>query len=210
MGLYQRHILPRVIHCGMRNAKLSPLRSSLLAPVRGRVVEIGIGSGLNIPFYSRDVIQVIGVDPSKALLDKAKATAVWSRCSVRLVQGFGEALPLQENSVDYVIMTWTLCSVADPLGTLSEARRVLRPDGVFLFIEHGLATDNEPRLQRLQHMLTPLWRRFAGNCHLNRRVDQLLKAAGFSLETLEHGCLIDAPKPLAFGYRGRAVITGAS
>jgi ubiquinone/menaquinone biosynthesis C-methylase UbiE len=210
MGLYQRHILPRLIHGGMQNAKLSPLRASLLAPVRGRVVEIGIGSGLNIPFYGRDVVQVIGIDPSPALLHKAKSTAVWSRCSVRLIQGFGEALPLQDNSIDYVVMTWALCSVADPLGALSEARRVLRPDGAFLFIEHGLAPDNEPGVQRLQHMLTPLWRRLAGNCHLDRRVDQLLKAAGFQAETLQRGYLIDGPKVLTFGYQGRAIVGGAS
>ena len=210
MGLYQHHILPHLIHGGMQNTKLSPLRSSLLAPVRGRVLEIGIGSGLNIPFYGRDVTQVIGIDPSKALLDKAKLTAVWSRCSIRLIQGFGEAVPLRNNSIDYVVMTWALCSVADPLGTLSEASRVLRHDGTLLFIEHGLAPDSEPGVQRLQHMLTPLWRRLAGNCHLNRRVDQLLKAAGFRMEALNRDYLIDGPKALTFGYQGRAVIGGAS
>ncbi len=210
MGLYQRHILPRLIHGGMQNTQLSPLRSSLLAPVRGRVLEIGIGSGLNIPFYGRDVVQVIGVDPSRELLNKAKSTAVWSHCPVRLVQGFGEALPLQDNSIDYVVMTWALCSVADPLGALSEARRVLRPDGVFLFVEHGLAPDSEPGVQRSQRMLTPFWRRLAGNCHLDRRVDQLLKAAGFHTERLERGYLIDGPKALTFSYQGRAVIGDAS
>jgi ubiquinone/menaquinone biosynthesis C-methylase UbiE len=210
MGLYQRRILPRLIHSCMQSADLAPLRSSLLAPVRGRVLEIGIGSGLNIPFYGRDVIQVIGIDPSRALLKKAKSTAVWSRCPVRLVEGHGETLPLRDDSIDHVVMTWALCSVADPLGTLGEARRVLRPSGAFSFLEHGLAPDSEPGIQRLQHMMTPLWRRFAGNCHLDRRVDQLLKAAGFRTETMEAGYMIDGPKALTFCYQGRAVIGGAS
>lgn len=209
MGLYQRYILPRLLHGGMQSAQLIPLRSSLLAPVRGRVLEIGIGSGLNIPFYGRDVTQVIGVDPSRALLNRAKSMAVWSRCSVRLVEGLGETLPLQDDSVDFVVMTWALCSVADPIGTLSEARRVLRPGGTFLFVEHGLAPDSEPGVQRLQNLLTPLWRRFAGNCHLNRRVDQLFAAAGFQTDMVKRGYLIRGPRPLTFGYQGRAVIGDA-
>ncbi len=210
MGLYQRHILPRLLHSGMPSAQQSTLRSALLAPVRGRVLEIGIGSGRNIPFYGRDVVQVIGVDPSRPLLNKAKSIAVWSRCSIRLVEGLGESLPLQDNSVDFVIMTWTLCSVADPIGTLCEARRVLRPGGVILFVEHGLAPDSEPAVQHLQNLLTPFWRRLAGNCHLNRRIDQLFKAAGFQTEMSTCGSLMRGPKALTFGYQGRAVISDAA
>lgn len=206
MGFYQRHILPRLIHGGMRYAQLTPLRSSLLAAARGRVLEIGIGSGLNIPFYNRDVIQVIGIDPSRALLEKAKQTAVWSRCPVRLLEGCGETLPLASGSIDSVVTTWTLCSVADPLGTLSEIRRVLRPDGAFFFIEHGQAPDSEPAVQGWQERITPLWRRLAGNCHPNRRIDQLLKAEGFKLQRLDCGYLISGPKVLTYHYRGCAVI----
>ena len=127
MGFYQQHILPHLIHGGMRHAQLEPLRSSLIDEARGRVLEIGVGSGLNIPFYRRDVFQVIGIDPSRALLDKARRTAAWSRCPIKLLEGRGEALPLASGSIDHVVMTWTLCSVADPIGTLSEIRRVLRP-----------------------------------------------------------------------------------
>lgn len=209
MGFYQHHILPRLIHAGMRHAELTPLRSSLVEEASGRVLEVGIGSGLNIPFYRRDVIQVIGIDPSRPLLKRAKTTAAWSRCPVRLLEGRSEKLPLASGSIDHVVMTWTLCSVADPLGTLSEIRRVLRPEGALLFIEHGKAPDNEPSVQRRQERITPLWRRIAGNCHLNRRVDQLLKAAGLKPTKLECGYALDGPKILTFHYQGRAVIDTA-
>ena len=105
-------------------------------------------------------------------------------------------------------MTWTLCSVADPLGTLSEIRRVLRPEGALLFIEHGRAPDSDPGVQRWQERITPLWRRLAGNCHPNRRIDQLLTAAGLTTQDLECGYLVAGPKMLTFHYRGCAVIAG--
>ncbi len=210
MGFYQRHILPRLIHGAMRQKQLAALRSSLIAAAHGRVLEVGIGSGLNIPFYGRNVVQVIGIDPSRALLDKARKTAVWSRCPVRLLEGHAETLPLASGSIDHVVMTWTLCSVADPLGALGEIRRVLRPNGALLFIEHGKAPDSDVDVQRWQERITPLWRRLAGNCHPNRRIDQLLTAAGLTLETLECGYLIDGPKSLTFHYRGRATAKGSS
>ncbi len=205
MGFYQTHILPKLIHAAMGQDQLTPIRSSLIAAARGRVLEVGIGSGLNIPFYSRDVFQVIGIDSSRALLDKARKTALWSRCPIQLLEGCAARLPFASASFDQAIMTWTLCSVADPLGTLSEIRRVLRPNGALLFIEHGKAPDSDARIQRWQERITPLWRRFAGNCHPNRRIDQLLTAAGLTLEKLECGYLIDGPKILTFHYRGCAI-----
>ena len=105
-----------------------------------------------------------------------------------------------------MVTTWTLCSVVDPIGALGEIRRVLRPGGALLFMEHGRALDDEPAVQRWQERITPLWRRFTGNCHPNRRIDRLLTAAGFITQTLECGYLIDGPKPLTFHYRGRAVV----
>lgn len=207
MGFYHRHILPHLIHGGMRQDRLVPLRSALIEAARGRVLEIGIGSGLNIPFYRRDVIQMIGIDPSRPLLERARKTAVWSRCPVRLLEGHGEKLPIASGSIDHVVMTWTLCSVADPIGTLGEIRRVLRRDGALLFIEHGQAPDDQAAIQHWQERLTPLWRRLAGNCHLNRRIDRLLVAAGFRAASLECGYLVKGPKTLTFHYRGRAVLS---
>ncbi|MEM8951777.1 MAG: class I SAM-dependent methyltransferase [Pseudomonadota bacterium] len=204
MGFYHRHILPRLIHSAMSQKQLASERSSLIAGARGRVLEVGVGSGLNIPYYGRDVVQLIGIDPSRALLAQAQKTAVWSRCPVRLLEGRAETLPLASGSIDHVVMTWTLCSVADPLGALGEIRRVLRPSGALLFIEHGLAPDDDDRVQLWQELLTPLWRRLAGNCHPNRRIDRLLEAAGFAPEMMDCGYLIDGPKVLTFHYRGCA------
>ncbi len=205
MGFYQQHILPRLIHGAMGQEQFLALRSSLVSTARGRVLEVGIGSGLNIPFYGREVTQVIGIDPSRALLDKARKTAVWSRCPVRLLEGRAETLPLASGSIDQVVMTWTLCSVADPIGTLSEIHRVLRPSGALLFIEHGQAPDSDAGVQEWQELITPLWRRLTGNCHPNRRIDQLLTAAGLATKTLECGYLLKGPKALTFHYRGSAI-----
>lgn len=190
----------------MSSGQLHPLRSALVGAAEGRVLEVGIGSGLNIGFYRREVAQVIGVDPSRALLTQAKTSAAWGACPIRLLEARVENLPLETASIDNVVMTWTLCSVADPIGALSEIRRVLRPGGALLFIEHGLAPEHELRVQRWQNKLTPVWRKIAGNCHLNRRIDRLLTASGMRLAELEQGYLVNGPRFMTFHYRGRALI----
>ena len=206
MSFYRRHLLPRLIHAGMDKARLAQIRSTLIQEAHGRVLEIGIGSGLNIPFYGRHVAQVIGVDPSRKLLNHARQTAVWSRCPVRLLEGQYEALPLANRSVDCVVMTWTLCQMADPIGALGEVRRVLKPSGALLFVEHGRASDDQPGVQFWQEQITPIWSRLAGRRHLDRRIDQLLKATGFGMDALEAGFLLEGPKILTYHYRGRASI----
>jgi ubiquinone/menaquinone biosynthesis C-methylase UbiE len=145
---------------------------------------------------------VLGVDPSEALLAMARPHTAWTPFPVQLRQAAAEELPLDDRAVDTVVMTWTLCSVADPLRALSEIRRVLRPGGSLLFIEHGRAP--EPRLERWQDRLTPLWRRVAGGCHLNRPIDRLIEQSGLRLTDLDTGYLIAGPRPWTFHYRGRA------
>ena len=122
---------------------------------------------------------------------------------VELTEGRAEDIPLDDHAVDHVVMTWTLCSVADPARALSEVRRVLRPGGSLLFIEHGRAHD--PRVCRWQDRLTPLWRRLAGGCHLNRPVDRLIDAAGLRLTELETGYFVKGPRFATYHYRGRAL-----
>ena len=202
MGFYQRRILPRLIHFGMRQKQLVPLREQLVAEARGRVLEIGVGSGLNLPFYSREVEVLLGLDPSRALLEMAKRHASWVHFPVELCEGSAEDIPLENEAVDQVVMSWTLCSVADPGRALAEVRRVLRPGGSLLFIEHGRAP--APRLARWQDRLTPLWRRLAGGCHLNRPIDRLIRASGLQLAELQTGHLLSGPKPFTFHYRGSA------
>lgn len=203
MSFYQRHILPRLIDFGMRQKRLRPLRELLIGEAEGRVLEIGIGSGRNLPFYRRDVERLLGVDPSPELLAMARRNAAWVHFPVDLAEASAEALPLDDRAVDCVVTTWTLCSVADPRRALAEIRRVLRPGGPLLFIEHGQAP--EATVRRWQDRLTPLWRRLAGGCHLNRPVDRLIRECGFDLRCLETGYLVDGPRLFTFHYRGRAL-----
>jgi ubiquinone/menaquinone biosynthesis C-methylase UbiE len=202
LSFYERRILPRLIHFGMRQKQLAPLRAQLVAGARGRVLEIGVGSGLNLPFYPRDVEVLLGLDPSRALLEVAKGHASWVHFPVELCQGCAEDIPLEDHAVDQVVMSWTLCSVADPDRALAEIRRVLRPGGALLFVEHGRAP--EPGVARWQDRLTPVWRRLAGGCHLNRPIGQLVERAGLRLLELETGHLVRGPRPFTFHYRGRA------
>jgi ubiquinone/menaquinone biosynthesis C-methylase UbiE len=203
LGFYQRQVLPRLIHFGMRQKQLVPLREQLVAGARGRVLELGIGSGLNLPFYPREVDVLFGLDPSRELLQMAKRHSSWVHFPVELSEGRAEEIPLDDDAVDHVVMSWTLCSVADPLRVLSEVRRVLRSGGNLLFLEHGRAP--EPRLQRWQDHLTPVWRRVAGGCHLNRPVAGLIERSGLRLTELETGYLVKGPRVATFHFRGRAV-----
>jgi len=202
MGFYSRRILPRLIDCGMRQKQLAGLREALVGAARGRVLEIGIGSGRNLPFYRRDVAAVLGIDPSAGLLAMAKPQAAWTHFPVQLRQASAEELPVEDRSVDTVVMTWTLCSVADPARALAEIRRVLRPEGSLLFIEHGQAP--EAAVVRWQGRLTPLWHRLAGGCHLDRPIERLIGAAGLRLVELDTGYLVKGPRPFTYHYRGRA------
>lgn len=203
MGIYQRLIVPRLINAAMRNRRLAPLRERQIAEARGRVLEIGIGSGLNLPFYRRDIEAVIGIDPSLELLTMARKHTAWLHFPVKLLHGPAEALPLEDHSVDSVVITWTLCSVAEPGRVLAEARRVLQPGGDLIFIEHGQAP--EAGVRRWQDRLTPLWRKLAGGCHLNRPIEGLIAQAGFKIADLETGYLVKGPRVATYHYLGRAL-----
>jgi ubiquinone/menaquinone biosynthesis C-methylase UbiE len=164
-------------------------------------LEIGIGSGLNLPFYPEAVETVIGVDPSPGLLHIAERSSRGSAPRTELIVGTAEDLPVEDHSIDCAVMSWTLCSVTDPDRALAEIRRVLRPDGFLSFVEHGLAPEN--RVRRLQHWLTPVWRRCAGNCHLDRPPASMVQRSGFRLDGVETG-YARGPKPMTFMYEGIA------
>jgi ubiquinone/menaquinone biosynthesis C-methylase UbiE len=202
LGIYQRLIVPRLINAAMRNKRLVPLRERQVALARGRVLEIGIGSGLNLPFYRRDIEAVVGIDPSLELLTMARKHTAWLHFPVKLLHGPAEALPLEDYSVDSVVITWTLCSVAEPGRVLAEARRVLQPGAALIFVEHGQAP--EAGVRRWQDRLTPLWQKLAGGCHLNRPIEGLIAQAGFQIADLETGYLVKGPRPFTFHYRGIA------
>ena len=203
MGLYGDFILPSLIHWAMQNPEAARHRRRILPAARGRVLEIGIGSGLNLPFYGGAVTSVIGLDPAPGLLEKAREAAREAAFAVDLQCATAEAMPFEARRFDSVVATWTLCSVARPAEALAEVRRVLKPGGELIFIEHGRAP--EAGVRAWQERLTPLWRRCAGGCHLDRDMAAALRQAGFRLAELEEGYLLKGPRFLTYHFAGRAV-----
>jgi len=201
MSFYQEQIVPLLISLAMRQKNLAAYRRRVVPAAEGRVLEIGVGSGLNLPLYGANVRQVIGLDPSAKLLRMARRAGSRVARPVEFVEGSAEQIPLETASVDTVVMTWTLCSIPDPVGALRDMRRVLKPGGRLLFVEHGLAPD--PNVVRWQDRLTPVWKRIGGGCHLNRAIGSLIERAGFRLDRLETGYM-RGPKPLTFMYEGSA------
>jgi len=202
MGLYAKYIWPVLIDVGMRNKDTTRLRAAWIPHARGDVLEIGIGSGLNLPYYSPDVQRVYGVDPSLELQRMARKRAAAGRLPVEfLAQSAEQPLPLPNASIDTVVVTWTLCSIPDVSPALQQMHRVLKPSGRLIFLEHGRATD--PRVVAWQDRLTPLWKRFTGGCHLNRKVDELIAAAGFRITELKT-CYVPGPRPMTYTYQGCA------
>jgi ubiquinone/menaquinone biosynthesis C-methylase UbiE len=201
MGFYQDQIVPFLINLSMRQKNLAAYRSRVVPAAEGRVLEIGIGSGLNLPFYSEDVQQVIGLDPSPKLLAMARRVERPRSGCVELIEGSAEEIPLEDACVDTVVSTWTLCSIPDAMRALREMRRILKPTGHLLFAEHGRATD--PNVVWWQDRLTPVWKRIGGGCHLNRAIGSLIEAAGFQFDRFETGYM-RGPKPMTFIYEGSA------
>lgn len=185
----------------MRHDRFGPYRRRVVAEARGRVLEIGIGSGINLPLYSAGVRRVIGLDPSPALLARARAAAIRAGDALTLLDASAEAIPLENGSVDTVVTTWTLCSIPDAAQALHEVRRVLADGGTLLFVEHGRSPDTS--IARWQDRLTPLWKRAAGGCHLNRPIDRLIEASGFRIERLDTDYMT-GPKLMTFMYEGAA------
>jgi ubiquinone/menaquinone biosynthesis C-methylase UbiE len=166
------------------------------------VLEVGIGSGLNLPFYSPEVTRVYGVDPSVELGRLARRRAAAGSTKVEfLLQTAEEELPLANASMDTVVVTWTLCSIPNALSALQEMKRVLKPGGRLIFLEHGRAPD--PGVRVWQNRLTPFWKRIGGGCHLNRKIDELITEAGFQISELTTGYL-PGPRPMTYTYQGFA------
>jgi ubiquinone/menaquinone biosynthesis C-methylase UbiE len=201
MGFYERWIVPRLLDLAMRNRVLDPYRQRTIETAQGLVLEVGVGSGLNLPLYGPAVTHVFGLDPSPELLRLASRRAADVVIPVSLLRASSENLPVADAVFDTIVMTWTLCSIPNPIAALTEMRRVLKPGGRLIFVEHGLST--EIRTARWQHRLTPYWRRISGGCHLDRKTDDLIRAAGFQIDAVETGYM-KGPKPLTFIYQGSA------
>ena len=203
MGIYSKAVLPWLLDLAMRNRRLAPLRERAVEPAAGLVLEIGVGSGVNLPLYGPAATAVVALDPSPELLLVAARRRLAAPVPATLVRASADRLPFAAASFDTVVMTWTLCSIPQPLPALIEMRRVLKRGGQLLFVEHGLSP--EPRVAGWQRRLTPLWKRIGGGCHLDRNIDELIRAAGFEANGIEiETGYMPGPKPWTFMYQGRA------
>ena len=201
MGFYGDVILPRLCDLAMRNKQLVPIRERVIGAAEGRVLEIGAGSGLNLPFYGPPVREVLALEPAAKLVAMAQNASRGTIMPVSFLEASAEAIPLGDHSVDTIVTTWTMCSIPHADMALAEIRRVLRPAGKLLFVEHGQAPDESVR--RWQDRLTPAWRAIAGGCHLNRPISAMIEGAGFRIDRIETG-YIPGPRPMTYMYEGCA------
>ena len=191
-SFYERHILPHVIGCACGSRPIRRQRAKIVPQATGRVLELGIGGGLNLAFYDPAKVEsVTGVDPSAELRKVALGAPRPDGLNVTILAGEAESLPFDDATFDTITCTFTLCSVRSPQAALGEARRVLKPGGTLLFSEHGLSPD--VRTQRWQKRMEPLWRRLAGGCHLTRPVSASIEAAGFDRSSRDHVPAKNAP-----------------
>lgn len=204
LSLYDRYLLPYLIDfaCGIQS--VSRQREKIVPLARGRVLEIGIGTGLNIPHYNRKKVKmIVGLDPGMHMHHLAQKRIKRSQLHVELVGLTAEKIPFDDGSFDSIVMTYSLCTIPEPLTALREMRRVLAPGGTLLFCEHGRAPDKLVRLW--QTWLQPFWKKFTGGCHLDRDVPALLTQAGFTCRSLQSAYLQD-PRPISYNYWGQAKI----
>lgn len=202
MKLYDRYVLPRLIDFACGLGEVMKTRAQIVPQAHGRVLEIGIGSGLNLGFYDPAKVRVVvGVDPSADMQKLARERAARTPIDVEMIALELGQIRAADASFDCIVCTFTLCTIPDAVAALKEMRRVLKPGGRLLFCEHGLAPDASVR--RWQHRLTPWWKPVAGGCHLNRDIPALITAGGFTLGSLETSYL-QGPRPMTYVYRGWA------
>lgn len=202
MSFYEEHMLPHVINCACGMKTVAKQREKIVPQARGQVLEVGMGSGLNLPFYNNDTVDFVwGLEPSSGMRRKAQANIDAASVAVRWLDLPGEHIPLEDNSVDTVLLTYTLCTIPDWFGALKQMQRVLKPGGKLLFCEHGAAPDENTR--RWQRRIGPLWKKIGGGCHLDRDIPLLLQESGLAIEKMETG-YIKGPKFTAYNYWGVA------
>ena len=201
MSLYNKYILPKFLNCACGSKPINYQRQKIVPLAKGKVLDIGIGSGLNIPFYNSDKIdQVIGIDPSHELIELAKELANDSKASIDFVIGSAESIPYPDNFFDTVLVTYTMCTIPNVAIANKEMWRVLKDDGRLIFCEHGLAPDK--KISKWQNRIDPFWGKIAGGCHLNRDIQKLITDAGFSFESLDKMYLPSTPKFAGYNYWG--------
>lgn len=203
MGLYGRYLLPRIIHLACGAEQIARQREKVVPGATGRVLEVGMGSGLNLPYYDATrVTGVVGLEPSPEMARLGAEAVGAAPFEVEVVEGSAEEIPLESGAFDTVVLTYTLCSIPEPVRAVREMARTLAPGGRLLFCEHGLAPDE--RVRRWQRRVNPLWKRVGGGCNLDRDIPALLREGGFDVQDLET-MYIPGWRPASFNYWGAAV-----
>jgi ubiquinone/menaquinone biosynthesis C-methylase UbiE len=204
MGIYRKYILPGAVDATCRNASLMKQRLKIIPEASGSVLEVGIGSGLNLPFFDREKTRhLVGLDPSERIWARNRTDPRSLPFSFEFIQAPAEDIPASGNSFDTVVITYTLCTIGDFNTAMKEIRRVLKPDGHLLFCEHGRAPDR--RVRTLQNLLNPFWKQISGGCHLNRDVPSIIEKNGFRIKSMETG-FVHKWRPGSYHYLGKAVI----
>ena len=202
MNPYERYVLPKLIDVACSAGNVMKARSKIVPQAQGDVLEVGIGSGLNLPFYdAKQVSSIVGIDPAAQMQSLARERAADLGIPVEMIAVDVKGIHADTDQFDTIVMTFTLCSIDDPVAALREMARVLKPNGRLLFCEHGLAPDSS--VERWQQRLTPFWKPIAGGCHLDRDIPALIREGGFAIDELSEAYL-PGPRPMSYVYSGVA------
>ncbi len=202
-SLYEKYLLPRLLRCACGSKPVRYQRQKVVPLVQGIVLEVGMGSGENLPFYDSTKVDLIyALEPSEGMRTLARPAVKASGLKVEFIDLPSEQIPLEDHSVDSVLLTYTLCTIPDRPTALAQMRRVLKPGGQLIFCEHGLAPDKSTA--NWQRKIEPLWSKLAGGCHLTIPIPEVIQAAGFALESLDEMYLPSTPKTLGYNFWGVA------
>ena len=205
MGFYDKYVLPKVLNCTCGSKPIQYQRKKVVPLAEGVVLDVGLGSGLNIPFYDMSKIdKVLGLDPSEELNNIAKDVAEENAVNIDFMLCGAEDIPLPDNHVDTLLITYTMCTIPEVAEANREMLRVLTPGGKLIFCEHGLAPD--ANVAKWQGRINPIWGKIAGGCNLNRNIPELITSAGFEIENLEQMYLPSTPRFAGYNYWGSARI----
>ena len=201
---YEKYLLPKLLDCCCSTKPINYQRKKVVPNASGNILEIGIGSGLNLPFYEKSKINnLYGIDPSSELCDMAKKMAFDNEIDVNLLINGAEEIELPKDSIDTVVMTYTLCTIPKPMDALKEIKRVMKADAKMLFCEHGTAPDKN--ITKWQNRINPIWGKLFGGCNINRDIPSILKESGFKINTLDQMYLPSTPKIVGYNYWGEAI-----
>ena len=204
-SLYEKYLLPKMLDCCCSTKPINYQRNKVVPHAKGKILEIGIGSGINIPFYKKSQIEKLyGLDPSEELNHMAHKVASQNSLDVEFLLSGAEEIPLPSNSIDTILITYTLCTIPDLNSSMSEMKRVLKDDGNFLFCEHGIAPDQN--IIKWQNRINPVWGKLFGGCSINRDIPDIIQSSGFKLNKLNQMYLPSTPKIVGYNYWGHACL----